>query len=57
MNCSYQENSGSNYNEEDKVKLRKCFKILAKYFHPDSATGDTELMQFINDKLKKEWNL
>lgn len=56
-NSSYQENSGSNYNEEDKVKLRKCFKILAKYFHPDSATGDTELMQFINDKLKKEWNL
>ena len=54
---SYQQNISSNYNEEDKVKLKKCFKILAKYFHPDSATGDTELMQFINDKLKKEWNL
>lgn len=56
-NSSYQENNGGNYNEEDKVKLRKCFKILAKYFHSDSATGDTELMQFINDKLKKEWDL
>lgn len=54
---SYQQNISSNYNEEDKAKLKKCFKILAKYFHPDSATGDTELMQFINDKLKKEWNL
>lgn len=54
---SYQQNIGSNYNEEDKTKLKKCFKVLAKYFHPDSSTGDTELMQFINDKLKKEWNL
>lgn len=54
---SYQVNNSSNYNEEDKDKLKRCFKILAKYFHPDSATGDTELMQFINDKLKKEWNL
>lgn len=54
---SYQQNISSNYTEEDKVKLKKCFKILAKYFHPDSATGDTELMQFINDKLKKEWKL
>ena len=54
---SYQQSIGSNYNEEDNAKLKKCFKVLAKYFHPDSPTGDTELMQFINDKLKKEWNL
>lgn len=54
---SYQNNLGSNYNEEDKKKLKKCFKVLAKYFHPDSSTGDTELMQFLNDKLKKDWGL
>lgn len=54
---SYQNNLGSNYNEEDKTKLKKCFKVLAKYFHPDNTTGDMELMQFVNDKLKKEWDL
>ena len=56
-NSSYQQNIGSNYTEEDKVKLKKCFKVLAAKFHPDNPSGDTEMMQFINDKLKKEWDL
>ncbi len=54
---SYQEINSSNYTEEDKKKLKKCFKVIAKYFHPDNETGDMELMQFVNDKLKKEWGL
>lgn len=54
---SYQKNIKSNYSEDDKVKLKKCFKVLAKHFHPDGPNGDTEVMQFINDKLKKEWDL
>lgn len=54
---SYQNNLGGNYNEDDRAKLKKCFKVLAKYFHPDNESGDMELMQFLNDKLKKEWGL
>ena len=54
---SYQTKTTSNYTEEDKNKLKKCFKVLAKYFHPDNTTGDSEMMQFVNDTLKKEWGL
>lgn len=54
---SYQSNLYSNYNEEERKKLKKCFKVLAKYFHPDSSTGDTEIMKFLNDRLKKDWNI
>ena len=54
---SYQAKTTSNYTEEDKSKLKKCFKVLAKYFHPDNTTGDSEMMQFVNDTVKKEWGL
>lgn len=49
-------NDGSSFTEEDKVLLKKFYKILAINFHPDKIGGDGEEMKLIN-KLKKEWNI
>ncbi|MDD3362791.1 MAG: ParB N-terminal domain-containing protein [Hespellia sp.] len=43
-------------NVDDKDFYKKCFRILAKNFHPDSDNGNIEDMQNLNE-LKKVWNV
>jgi hypothetical protein len=53
---SYSNIQQSIYNEADKVKLKKIYKILALKFHPDKPEGDADMMKFIN-KLKGQWDI
>lgn len=43
------------YSEQEKVYLKKFYRVLASKYHPD-VTGETETMQFIN-KLKEQWGV
>lgn len=47
---------GSVYSEEEIAYLKKFYKTLAKYYHPDICHDDGKAMQFLN-KLRKTWNL
>lgn len=42
------------YSNNDKIILKKFYKLLARNFHPDKIGGSGEEMKLIN-KLKKEW--
>ncbi|WP_373205849.1 hypothetical protein [Clostridium tertium] len=53
---SYQSNKVSNYNEDDKKKYKKLYRVLAKEFHPDRAKDDGEMMKIVN-QLKEEWGI
>ncbi|WP_333860042.1 hypothetical protein [Clostridium sp.] len=55
-NSGYFENKQSTYNEDDKAKLKKIYKVLALKFHPDMEEGDSDMMKFIN-KLKEQWGI
>lgn len=35
-------------NKENKEFYKKCFRILAKNFHPDNEDGSMEDMQYLN---------
>ncbi|WP_460292825.1 hypothetical protein [Clostridium tertium] len=53
---SYQSNKVSNYNEDDKKKYKKLYRVLAKEFHQDRAKDDGEMMKIVN-QLKEEWGI
>ncbi|AYD39603.1 hypothetical protein D4Z93_03410 [Clostridium fermenticellae] len=53
---SYFDTVQSNYTEDEKVKLKKIYKVLALKFHPDMNNGDADMMKFVN-KLKEEWGI
>lgn len=55
-NSGYFENRESTYNEDDKAKLKKIYKVLALKFHPDRNNDDADMMKFINT-LKEKWSL
>lgn len=40
----------------DKEFHKKCFRILAKSFHPDNGEGNIEDMQLLN-QLKQTWGV
>lgn len=42
--------------EDDKEFYKKCFRILAKNFHPDNGDGNIEDMQCLNH-LKVMWGI
>lgn len=43
--------------DEDKVILKKFYRVLANTYHPDNEkTGDADMMQYVND-LKKVWGI
>ncbi len=42
--------------EDDKEFYKKCFRILAKNFHPDNGDGNIEDMQCLN-QLKVMWGI
>lgn len=46
----------SEYREENKEFYKKCFRILAKNFHPDSTDGNVEDMKNLNH-LKVMWGV
>lgn len=46
----------STYTEDEKVKLKKIYKVLALKFHPDMNNGDGDMMKFVN-KLKDQWGV
>lgn len=46
----------SEYNEENKEFYKKCFRILAKNFHPDNSDGNMEDMKNLNH-LKVMWGI
>lgn len=41
---------------KDKEFYKKCFRILAKSFHPDNGDGNMEAMQYLN-QLKVMWGI
>ena len=43
-------------NEDYKEFYKKCFRILAKNFHPDNGDGNMEDMQYLN-QLKVMWGI
>lgn len=44
-------------NDEEKVVLKKFYRVLANTYHPDNEkTGDSEMMQYVND-LKASWGI
>lgn len=44
-------------NDEEKVVLKKFYRVLANTYHPDNEkTGDSEMMQYVND-LKEIWGI
>ncbi|MDQ0150055.1 hypothetical protein ACFO6R_08555 [Eubacterium multiforme] len=53
---SYFNTKQSNYNEEDKKKLKKIYRTLSAKFHPDVYKDDGKMMKFINS-LKEEWGM
>ncbi len=53
---SYQGNSSSNYNEEEKKLLKKFYKKLAFEFHPDRNKSVDDAMVLVN-KLKEQWGI
>ncbi|NBI88472.1 hypothetical protein D3Z47_20730, partial [Lachnospiraceae bacterium] len=55
---SYCGTAASNYNEADKVMLKKFYRALSKAFHPDSNPDkDTsEEMKMLN-RLKSDWGV
>ena len=42
--------------DEDKAILKKFYHVLATTFHPDSPTGDAEMMKCVN-QLKEMWGI
>ena len=43
--------------EEDKIILKKFYRVLANTYHPDNEnTGDADMMQHVND-LKEIWRI
>lgn len=42
--------------DEDKIILKKFYHVLATTFHPDSLTGDAEMMRYVN-QLKEMWGI
>ena len=43
-------------NEDNKDFYKRCFRILAKNFHPDNEDGNIEDMQCLN-QLKVMWGI
>ena len=44
------------FDDEDKAILKKFYHVLATTFHPDSPTGDAEMMKCVN-QLKEMWGI
>lgn len=43
--------------DEDRVILKKFYRVLANTYHPDNEkTGDADMMQYVN-KLKVMWGI
>lgn len=53
---SYFKTSSSNYSENEKIMLKKIYKVAAKKFHPDVANDDGSMMKFLT-KLKEQWGI
>ncbi|MBV4417060.1 hypothetical protein [Clostridium tyrobutyricum] len=53
---SYFDIGHSTYTKDEKVKLKKIYKVLALKFHPDINNGDADMMKFIN-RLKEQWGI
>lgn len=44
-------------NDEDKIILKKFYRVLANTYHPDNEkTGDADMMQYVNN-LKEMWGI
>jgi len=48
-------NTGA-YTDEEKILLKKFYRVLSQKYHPDNEEGSNEAMTLIN-KLKQQWNL
>ncbi len=53
----YLNNTSGNYTETEKIYLKKIYKAISREFHPDNPKGNNDIMKFINDKLKTEWEI
>lgn len=53
---SYQINTSSNYNEEERKLIKKFYKKLAFEFHPDRNNSKDDAMVLVN-KLKEQWGV
>jgi hypothetical protein len=53
---SYFKTNSSNYTDDEKVMLKKIYKVASKKFHPDVSGDDGSTMKFLT-KLKEEWGI
>ncbi|RYI25180.1 hypothetical protein EVU96_24760 [Bacillus infantis] len=53
---SYFKTSSSNYTDDEKVMLKKIYKVASKKFHPDVSGDDGSIMKLLT-KLKEEWGI
>jgi len=53
---SYHDLLGGNYTDDEKLLLKKFYRVLSKEYHPDNPGGDHAAMQLIN-RLKGAWGL
>jgi hypothetical protein len=45
------------YTDKEQQMLKTIYKRMAITFHPDNKNGDTDIMKFINSKLKEDWGI
>lgn len=46
----------SAYTDEEKILLKRFYRVLSQKYHPDTQEGSNEAMTLIN-KLKQQWEL
>lgn len=57
-NSSYSVLNSGNYTEEERLYLKKFYKVLSVKYHPDNnPNNNTDSEMKLLNKLKKEWNI
>lgn len=55
--CSSTFTSTPIYTDKEQEMLKTIYKRMAITFHPDNKNGNSDIMKFINSKLKESWGV